>query len=119
MTEKTDNELIAEFMGFCMPDGERYYVVPAEYKNLTYNEDIIEDNNRQLFFSESWDWLMPVVAKIEQTLDPQVYAVEIHIGAGCRIYADGKDFDVVGDGIECVHQAVVDFIKWYNETKQP
>jgi hypothetical protein len=43
MTEKTDNELIAEFMGFCMPDGERYYVVPAEYKNLTYNEDIIED----------------------------------------------------------------------------
>jgi hypothetical protein len=114
MTEKTDNELIAEFMGFRRPDGERYYVVPAEYKNLTYNEDIIEDNNRQLFFSESWDWLMPVVEKI----------VEVTCVDGAKVGGAGMALKLFAErpittSIEAIHKGVVDWIKWYNETTQP
>jgi hypothetical protein len=78
-----NNKLIAEFMG--------YEVHP------TY-----EDERHDLHYHTSWDWLMPVVQKIEQDCEgvPQEML-------NISLYSDIND----------VYNAVVEFIKDYNQNK--
>ena len=80
-----DNKLIAEFMGVVFHDDENQY----------YNADGLHIGNT-LQYHSSWDWLMPVVHKIRE---------------------DDVDFDVleIGLPIDEVYQAVVEFIKTYND----
>jgi hypothetical protein len=58
-----DNKLIAEFMGHTFADydlGGLHYLIDGNY---------VEYNSLQ--YDASWDWLMPVVEKIENDgLDP-------------------------------------------------
>jgi len=68
-----------------------------------------------LHFDTSWEWLMPVVEKIESL----GYSVEIvkHI---CRIALDEHTSIVISENIpkiEAIYQAAVQFIEWYNEQK--
>ena len=87
------NKLIAEFMGLSM----------------LHNQTRLET----LKYHSSWDWLMPVVEKIEQLLPWKefkiyrrtAYLPGFYIGKGkeCLIVADTK--------IEAVWIAVVKFIK--------
>tara|TARA_R100001463_G_scaffold70799_5_gene124489 strand:+ start:288 stop:602 length:315 start_codon:yes stop_codon:yes gene_type:complete len=50
----TDNKIIAEFMGVEKENGLYLFTTPMDdYKTDT------------LYFDTSWDWLMPVVEKIE------------------------------------------------------
>lgn len=111
---KTDNELIAEFMGF-----EFHPSVHGEYP-----------------YAKSWDALMPVVEAIEETeepadLDPQKgtvwpYQVEILSRSVVQIIDNRTDEAIVSidnqkgklSKIESVYQAVVEFIKWYNSQNQ-
>ena len=48
-----DNKLIAEFMGLPI----------VEHDGMWYNP---EDTNMKFNYDTSWDWLMPVVEKIEK-----------------------------------------------------
>ena len=84
-----DNKLIAEFMELEVEDGLYYYTTAMDdYKTDT------------LYFDSSWDWLMPVVAKISR--DEKYWENE------CREYL----LDVVPYGhIDDVFDAVVNFIK--------
>jgi hypothetical protein len=76
-------------------------------------------------FHESFDWIMPVVEKIEEIHHPVEYHyinvrisqgyIEIE-GANKRIY---RNTSVEGSKIKALWLAVIDFIKWYNENKQP
>lgn len=89
-----DNQLIAEFM---MKGNSELYV-PEYHKK--------------------WDWLMPVVERIE-TMGPTGYEVSI-IDKECEIGTMGYYYKVIvvckGETkIEAVFDAVVNFIKWYNE----
>jgi hypothetical protein len=70
---------------------------------------------------DSWDWLMPVVQKIEQHL----FAVEIKenhcLISGYRKY-EGIMFyvkDVFKDKITATYETVFQFIQWYNTIKTP
>ena len=117
----SDNELIAEFMG--LEHREETAVLQRRY--------LWTDGYRRLFhpvsklrFDTSWDWLMPVVEKIEKLYSDAFPSNEEFVR---RILAkenplDGPYMDVVGlplsTSISEVHKAVVDFIKWYNQTKQ-
>jgi hypothetical protein len=126
MTEgkKTDNELIAEFMGGVYFD---LGMSNKGYKNLpipAYRRIISETTYKyvdELNYHESWDSLMDVVDKIEslgnynvdiQKLDCCIYEFDL------KAWPDGKTICFSGrkaSRIEAVHQAVVEFIKWYNQ----
>ena len=133
------NKLIAEFMGFqkcnCIRnENGRYYDyhlsdkfelikevkiwIEGEHGFGLENQDMcfIED----LKFHSSYDWIMPVVEKIEQLLFPNDVFYNIHILGGCCVCIISSDMDELGQYSEptkilTVFKAVVEFIKWYNE----
>jgi hypothetical protein len=103
----SDNKLIAEFMGATL------------HKNGTYQHCSMPlyVNPENMLYSSSWDWLMPVVEKIDQI------GASVIIGRMfCEIgYTDPLDeskvFDVrMASGVKfnAVSGAVLDFIKWHN-----
>jgi hypothetical protein len=98
------NKLIAEFMGY---DSRRKFFTP-------WNEDTAPK------YHTSWDWLMPVVEKIES----MGYTFKI-----CRrrveIDKDGEHepFPLILAKEETkqasAYSAVIQFITWYNNQKSP
>jgi len=103
---KTDNELIAEFMGLKMID----------------SKDIKEDTNVNEYcfnprYHTSWDWLMPVVEKIKSTIGiksvDECSEKEWYITSGLTRLP-------ITTPLTIVYKAVVEFIKWFNQqNKQP
>lgn len=103
---KTDNELIAEFMGW-----ERYSqnsfkcpnIYPIEnstsYGWTTFTAD-------QFQFTDSWDWLMPVVEKVSEYR--MAYPVQAMRVCNLKIVT----------GKQHLYIAVIEFIKWYNDQKK-
>tara|TARA_R110000822_G_scaffold302368_1_gene426546 strand:- start:321 stop:662 length:342 start_codon:yes stop_codon:yes gene_type:complete len=111
MNTQENNRLIAEFMGW---DVKRPSTIPS---NLHLSN--LELDNGEIFeplFHSSWDWLMPVVEKIESD---ERYDVDI-LQYGTRIREGQKEIvnniaDISFDKkIEHTYQAVVEFIKQYN-----
>jgi hypothetical protein len=91
-----NNKLIAEFMGLpteVFNSGNLNYYF-KEFNSGTWYEE------HELSYNISWDWLMPVVQKIEQTFEgvPQ------------------EMFNISFD-ISEVYNAVVEFINEYNKNK--
>lgn len=111
-----DNKLIAEFMS----DGE-----------FRHNEELLYTFNKHpcsyinngatcsledLFYHSRWDWLMPVVEKIESL----GYIFDIW-KTTCEWY---KPFEAnyaiehsAKTKIEAVYKAVIEFIKYYNKNQ--
>jgi hypothetical protein len=74
----------------------------------------------------SWDWLMPVVEKIEKiNRYNEYYPDTVTIWKDCCKISDGNN----GNELVCVYSgttkieatwlAVIDFIKWYNKNDKP
>ena len=119
------NKLIAEFMG-----GEVKSIgdFPNVFWKLSYRPSYSGITIDLLEYHSSWDWLMPVVEKIENCFER--YVIVTIKGTGCHItlftqYAmvhNGIDFPNIdyhheNSKIEAVWLAVVEFIKWYNQQK--
>jgi hypothetical protein len=112
MTAIEGNKLIAEFME-CEEKG--YY----RWIRMPYPQAGKWVNERHLEYHTSWDWLMPVVEKIES-----LAAFNVIIFKRC---CDVQDDNSVGDHIievtaapskiEAVYDAVLQFIQWYNQNK--
>ncbi len=85
-----ENKLIAEFMGY------------EWHKDFFKDVCIISPSNISYKFHEEWNWLMPVVDKIEQVHEgvPQEL---IHLS----LFSTRDD----------VYNAVVEFINEYNKNK--
>lgn len=108
---KTDNELIAEFMG------------------MTRNRMGLSTGNFMkgkmgLWFHTSWDWLMPVVEKIgklyEEAFPPNEKFIEMILAHEDPI--DKHYIDVISTSI-CtpineVYEEVIKFIKWHQVNSQ-
>jgi len=123
--DKTDNELIAEFMGFV--DGGNYWAaIDNPYKNFEGGHRFYSS---ELLFDESWDWIMPVVELLNEPVvkNGKIIrsAVQIDIFyKACNLkFEPDEDFEDIDDfslhtqgktKIEAVYKAVVEFIKWYN-----
>ena len=96
-----DNKLIAEFMG----------------------KEIYQKHHESNYHC-SWDWLMPVVERIEAELEEEFRVVILE--HECSIYQKTQDHELQ-DAFQCVAQkfgtskieatynAVVEFIKQYND----
>lgn len=112
-----NNELIAQFMG---ANSHKVYVDQNTLEYELYGViECIQDGPdekhffypKEMLFYKSWDWLMPVVEKIENL------GFTFEIGTG---YVDvGRKGDPIIDDqglikIEVVYQVVVNFIKWYS-----
>jgi hypothetical protein len=103
-----DNKLIAEFMGSKHPTIEDMYRLPHE--DVYWGE---------LQYDYSWDWLMPVVQKIE-TMGCEV----VHRVGDCNIYKIDEEenyrciIDIQEtDKLRSTYKAVIKFIKDYNNGK--
>ena len=90
-----NNKLIAEFMGMELGDDKTMYYDDAE--NLHPPTPINE-----LKFHSSWDWLMPVLKKINSEISPNTRGL-------WRMIINPTEYD-----IENVYAQVVEFIKEYN-----
>ena len=100
------NKLIAEFLEI---DKKIYGET-----GITYYIDGIPYQIFKLKYYSSWDWLMPVVEKI-QSLN---YVYEICNGA-CRIkIPTDRGWWLEETTIKSVFSAVIEFIKWYNSNEK-
>lgn len=107
------NKLIAEFMG--LEKREATAVVYERYKwtdNHLYPVQVLQ-------FDKSWDWLMPVVEKINDieccVLDINSRDTFIRYIRPNLMYQVLLERTNAQSKIENSWQAIVDFIKWYNE----
>ena len=66
---KTDNELIAEFMGAESSIGKSLDNTPLKVYSLPNRVDRVF-SEIELEYARSWDWLMPVVEKITRNQWP-------------------------------------------------
>ena len=118
------NKLIAEFMGVrFMPDDE--YI---ERLKENREEGVCFDLGRmesELKYHTSWDWLIPVVEKINNCKDKHGYDYNFQIGNGYvwldpgmgdRIYFSGNKINYRDEPmISKVYRGVMAFLKVYNE----
>lgn len=95
-----DNKLIAEFMGLEKENGLYLFTTPMDdYKTDT------------LYFNHSWDWLMPVVQKIESL--GYVFTIQGGKAEYGEMLSEAQCF-IAEDKLSSTYKAVVEFINQYN-----
>ena len=121
-----NNRLIAEFMKYELTIN----YVPPGVERISLLDLSESDSPNAMKFHYSWDWLMPVIEKIEGigrtrveisgqycSIVPLVYDIDIDE----LVYKDeimrnnGSMYNTTK--INKVYVCVVEFIKWYNENK--
>ena len=93
------NKLIAEFMGFTI------YSNSAVFKPASCSH-ILEKHIRD--YDKFWDWLMPVVEKIDH-----ISSLNGHAHHYWNINA-GSDIRIFREPIDITWEESVKFINWYN-----
>jgi hypothetical protein len=104
---KTDNELIAEFMGFTKDSKDLYLI--DDY-SLRGEDEYQATYVSEMKFNTSWDWLMPVTEKIS---DIKGWS----LNSTLEWLSESQDRDGLYD-IEGIFQAVVEFINQINKEKR-
>ena len=106
-TLEEGNKLIAEFMGLIETE-------PGYLYNDQFEKAFLKD---YLGYNSSWDWLMVVVEKIEQS-QPEGFNTMIELR---RCYIECPGITIEGQSnnskIEAVFNAVCEYITWINENK--
>jgi len=121
MSTIKNNQLIAEFMGYeYIPYSGNFPTrKPGWWKKGTYSEKLTKVNSNnmlcrrhvQLKYNCSWDWLMPVVEKIESLN----YEVSIGSGSFCKV----DEIEVKSETkLLAAYIAVISFIILFNELPQ-
>ncbi len=112
-----NNKLIAEFMGLKVGiypsiDGKGYWETPIG--------DVSRAEADRLPCHQSWDWLMPVVEKIESL---SIVSFEKNLqedGDYQCLFTNGYEILIchyADTSIEATYKAVVEFVKWYKKSK--
>ena len=108
MSIKENTELIAEFMGIVYnKDEDRYYNNGYKIQSTLLN------------FYRSWDWLMPVVEKIE-SLGYEFFIVEDRVKVSHNTDHSIEtiiDLTFGGSKRDATYQGVVEFINQYNKNQ--
>ena len=134
-----NNELIAEFMGanfdvegrisFLYSSNEHFPFTERDFNHDLIADEVSEEveefgsglNVEVKSYHNSWDWLMPVVEKIESLEDKYDYFT-VNISGGNNPYIESSTGELIADiagfeltKIQATYKAVVEFIKWYNK----
>ena len=104
-----NNRLIAEFMGMKLnPENNMYKPLSG----------VIHKRGDELLFHCSWDWLMPVVEKIDglmlgkENLSAGYYNSYLNEEG-----VERNDFLIFRLSKEGTYKEVIEFIKWYNDNQ--
>ena len=119
-----NNKLIAEFMGVeeaYNPNGNDW-VLKTTTPDAYGDTDILEScKDNELQYHSSWDWLMPVVEKIEGLRDSKGDAYRFSIDM-CNAQIEtswdwGTNIEILGGSfkLDTTYKAVVEFIKKRSE----
>ncbi len=110
------NRLIAEFMGMQDTDLGWY---DSEDVMSEYACQMVGGNTFEVLqYDRSWDWLMPVVEKIEDVGSAEVVMNNEECTISAVIVGNEYHHESIGKSrIDAVYQSVVEFIKWYNKNK--
>lgn len=117
-----NNRLIADFMQLELSK-EVLGTTKSYYKIKGYQRhDSLIASDDEFEYHLSWDWLMPVVEKIE--LQGCIVEIWLSLGKSCRITKGSFKKPIItiantesNSLIEAVYNAVVDYINWYNQNK--
>ena len=115
MTTEEGNKLIAQFLNW-----KSDFIDTPNYKDVVFEPDenhIAWDGagcyyDYEMQFNKSWDWLMPVIKKIEH-LEISLFNDSIHFQIQRHLLLTLP----INTDILTVYSQVVDFIKWYNDAK--
>jgi hypothetical protein len=132
MTIIESNKLIAEFMRLELEEtlhGLKVYAVKINRNNPLKLNDIETEFFlvEELKYHLSWDWLMPVVERIElMNKDTGFMGIFTLYGLGrTKVQCYNNDTfcyeaDMIDNryGIQPTYQAVVKFIEWYNKNNK-
>jgi hypothetical protein len=102
---KTDNELIAEFMGVEKSSGGNWKLIPGHGPYLT----------AELMYDKSWDWLMPACKKWDELNYSNWSEKQIR---EYMKYCDDLDNTVSCYDIRPAYSQLVICIKWYNSIQK-
>jgi hypothetical protein len=119
------NKIIADFMEY-KKEGLFYDI--DVFNLITGN--LRKHHEEQLCFEISWDWLMPVVDKIESIGETEFYKTRIEINSHCcsinsildncpsiiiGSYLDSPEKKKESTKIKAAWRVCIEFIKWYNK----
>ena len=105
-----DNQLIAEFMRLSIKEGVSYYTDVDDMFPMG-----IEVEEPYLPYHTSWDWLMPVVSKIESL--GYVFTIQGGKAEYGEMISETRCF-IADDKLSSTYKAVVEFIETYNDEQQ-
>jgi hypothetical protein len=106
--EKTDNLLIAEFMGYT------YYPAPSDFfpNGRLYSANLRTYDLLAVKYDTSWDWLLPAYSKFSALEIHESKANDEHTNHCTAIAEKVLSFDIFG-----AHEKLVEGIKWLNSQK--
>ena len=104
---ENSNRLIAEFMGWNIQN-------PTTIPTNLHLSNLELDNGEvmELKFNTSWDWLMPVIEKIESL--GYVFTIQGGKAEYGEMISETRCF-IAEDKMSSTYKAVVEFIKEYNQ----
>jgi hypothetical protein len=120
------NKLIAKFMGatngsiFCQLDEKHLNLDYDTFPQSKQRDDGSMWNINDLKYHTSWNWLMPVVEKIENTTCHEYYGYTMTIWNNCcKISDENNEYEINShfhpdSKLLATWGSVVEFIKWYN-----
>lgn len=126
METRDNNKLIAEFMGFEFIQSKSKYDIDKDF----YLNDVIVLTYQ---FSRSWDWLMPVIEKIE-TLNNNGFDFDLYtdgviitryrltlnseLAEGVEIIKNTRSEIGFENKLQLAYISIIEFIKWRNENNK-
>ena len=119
---KSSNLVIAEFMGGVLHKNWASKIYPDLMDTIIFPTGSIPTlfssalwSPSQLLYHESWDWLMPVVEKIENQRARIIIDKESCVIMFDIVFPYGfETFQNEGSKIEQVYKAIFEYIKWFN-----
>jgi len=119
-----NNKLIAEFMGATEQDYDEFGIGMLFPKLEKYMERQAPSIS-ELKYNSSWDWLIPVVIKIEllyynkksKKYDGILHKYMEETNFEKDWYIEGNYFALIFKNMDELYKIVVEFIKWYNKYK--
>jgi len=116
-TTEKNNRMIAEFMGQLFHNGNTF--IPEHNRYIGFKNFSSFFKVSDLRYHELWNWLMPVVEKIEgMGFSVKIQRLKTSIHPLCE---DKELFGIVcGDvskKLEITYDTIVQFIEFYNEQK--